>query len=856
MWSARGERRHATGCAKLATVRVRFGDVALDADAMELERGGQQVAIEPQVMDVLDYLVRHRDRVVPKTELLDEIWGDRFVSESALSSRIKSARRAIGDNGRDQRLIRTVHGRGFRFVGEVVEAGVRGVPGAPAAPGPATTPSPHLLVSGIVAGLAAGAGRAVAITGSGQACRHLVEDLLHAADDAGVVSGRGRGVSELRVFASVAEALDEVVSRRPGLLADVPDRCRAELEALLAGGPPTAANRVFVAARALVRAAAVDGVVIVVEDVHLVDPHTVDLLRHLARASRRQPVAVVVTLRTGAGPGEPFETVVIDAAEPATDHLPADVLTILRTGAVLGEIVELDDLGAATRLERTDAARAVALAEAAGHMERTQRGHRFVDPVEATKLADEVSPGDRVDIWRAVAQARVARAADPGSIADALDAAGARAEAATYQLQAARAAWDAQLHGEVLRRTADADIADDATRFGLLEIRADALAQQGDPAAVPYYRRALRQAPPDAVPWLLARMARAHLRNGDVAAAADALAGVTDDPHPGVRLVAAALAYFQGDLDTAETLLDSVRDVALAPGAPAQMLDVITLQGMIAHSRGQWSDRLRQELRLAGASVDLAQVVFDSHVCVAQYLLYGPTGPVDVIRVADELRTSAEAIGSLPAVAFATTLEGEARMLSGDLDEGRDRLAEAVRLHRALDTDTGLAHALQRLAEAHLHLGERAEAERVATEALTRARWSPLSQHLLQRTYGTLIAAAPDPESAAAVADDALATVDGQDACHFCHVMVAAPAAVAYAAVGRLGDSRTQLAAARRSAARWEGPAWPAAVDEAEAMLARAEGHDDQAVALLERAARAFDQAALPLEAARCREAM
>ena len=93
-----------------------------------------------------------------------------------------------------------------------------------------------------------------------------------------------------------------------------------------------------------------------------------------------------------------------------------------------------------------------------------------------------------------------------------------------------------------------------------------------------------------------------------------------------------------------------MRDVALAPGAPAQMLDVITLQGMIAHSRGHWSDRLRQELRLAGTSVDLAQVVFDSHVCVAQYLLYGPTGPVDVIRVADELRSSAEAIGSLPAV--------------------------------------------------------------------------------------------------------------------------------------------------------------------------------------------------------------
>src|SRR5687767_7776602 len=103
----------------LMPVRVRFGEVTLDAGAMELARAGTPVRVEPQVMEVLTYLVAHRERVVPKTELLDEIWGDRFVSESALSSRIKSARQAIGDNGQDQRLIRTIHGRGFRFVGEV-----------------------------------------------------------------------------------------------------------------------------------------------------------------------------------------------------------------------------------------------------------------------------------------------------------------------------------------------------------------------------------------------------------------------------------------------------------------------------------------------------------------------------------------------------------------------------------------------------------------------------------------------------------------------------------------------------------------------------------------------------------------
>ncbi|HYN33707.1 MAG TPA: alpha/beta fold hydrolase [Ilumatobacteraceae bacterium] len=77
--------------------------------------------IEPKVFDVLEYLVSHRQRVVSKHELLDAIWGDRFVNESALTTRLKAARRALGDDGSTQRIIRTVHGRGYQFVADVVE---------------------------------------------------------------------------------------------------------------------------------------------------------------------------------------------------------------------------------------------------------------------------------------------------------------------------------------------------------------------------------------------------------------------------------------------------------------------------------------------------------------------------------------------------------------------------------------------------------------------------------------------------------------------------------------------------------------------------------------------------------------
>jgi predicted ATPase/DNA-binding winged helix-turn-helix (wHTH) protein len=96
-----------------------FDECELDLDRFELRVRGQTQPVEPQVLDVLTALVRHRERVVSKEELLDEVWHHRFVTESALTSRIKSARRAIGDDGTAQRLIRTVHGRGYQFIGDV-----------------------------------------------------------------------------------------------------------------------------------------------------------------------------------------------------------------------------------------------------------------------------------------------------------------------------------------------------------------------------------------------------------------------------------------------------------------------------------------------------------------------------------------------------------------------------------------------------------------------------------------------------------------------------------------------------------------------------------------------------------------
>ena len=100
-------------------MRYAFGDLVLDTERYLLERGGEPQHVQPQVFDVLSLLVANRSRVVPKTELLDTVWGDRFVSDSTLTSRIKAARRVVGDDGIGQTVIKTVHGRGYRWVADV-----------------------------------------------------------------------------------------------------------------------------------------------------------------------------------------------------------------------------------------------------------------------------------------------------------------------------------------------------------------------------------------------------------------------------------------------------------------------------------------------------------------------------------------------------------------------------------------------------------------------------------------------------------------------------------------------------------------------------------------------------------------
>ena len=127
-------------------MRYLFEDCALDTDRRELRRGAALVSVEPQVFDLLAHVIRHRDRVVSKDDLLAAIWHGRAVSDSALFNRINAARRAIGDTGQQQRLIKTLPRKGIRFIGAVRQD----------QPSFATTAPPATAYPSAIAGSAAG----------------------------------------------------------------------------------------------------------------------------------------------------------------------------------------------------------------------------------------------------------------------------------------------------------------------------------------------------------------------------------------------------------------------------------------------------------------------------------------------------------------------------------------------------------------------------------------------------------------------------------------------------------------------------------------------------------------------------
>jgi DNA-binding winged helix-turn-helix (wHTH) protein/predicted ATPase len=343
-------------------VIYRFGDCELDEGRQELRRDGAPRHLEPQVFAVLAYLVRHRDRLVTRTELLDEIWGSRFVTDSALASRVKAARRAVGDSGRDQRVIRTLHGRGYRFLAPVQEQP------ATAGTSPAAAPLPAPREAAAPAGRAAELGRLgrwydlaaqgrrqlVFVTGeAGIGKTTLVEAFAAAAADgrAGRVA-RGqcleqRGAPEpyLPVFDALQrlcrddpEALRLLSTLAPTWLAQLPslvaDGDRAALERRALGG--TQGRMLREAAEALEAIARDRPLLLLLEDLHWADPSTVDLLDWLARRDLPARLLLAGTYRPGDADGAPIGDAAAELRLRGLAHeLPLAELDLAAVAAVL-----------------------------------------------------------------------------------------------------------------------------------------------------------------------------------------------------------------------------------------------------------------------------------------------------------------------------------------------------------------------------------------------------------------------------------------------------------------------------------------------------------------------------------------
>ncbi len=673
-------------------------------------------------------------------------------------------------------------------------------------------------------------------------------------------------------------------------------------------------QRLFVAAAELVRlAAAGRGLLIVLDDAHEADDASLRLLHYLSRCAMSEPVLIAVAHRPlreqplrdvaesliarGAGrqvaltplsepatrqlladrfPDLPASAVEgiwtasgglpFTALELARSHgagtpavlsaLPAPVVSTFARAALLGSAFTTDELLVVSGADEDQTYRDLDVALSALVVERTEVGYRFRHGLVRDALLQAMPPGAQSTARREIAAALAGTTAAPGRIARQFLAAGLAERAVPYAVRAVETAGALGAYRDALGLIdAVRDHAGPADLPRLLARRGDLLLALGDPEAVQAYQDAVAVTSGTEHRLVRARLARAAGFAGDFDTARAALAGLSQEGDAADSSILRAqgnLAYFSGDVDTAWEIANQARELLQSPDDPWHLIDLVTLQGLIAHNRGEWFERFRMELRLTQGKQRLATALFDAHLCVAEYLLYGTMPYAEVIEDSEDLRRRASQAGALRGVAFATSLIGEAAFFMGDLARAERELLEAVDLHREVGAPAGEAHALQRLAEVRLVQGNRLEAQHLLQRALPLARWSVVASHLLQRVYGTMIVAAPDAATARAEVDRAEATLGETDRCQFCAVMLAVPAAIACADFGDLDEAHRHLGIAEASAVRWEGTAWQAAVCEARAHIARAEGDHHEAAALLRRAGQLFRAAGHYGDAARC----
>ena len=327
-----------------------FADVTVDLNRFELRRAGVPQRVEPQVLEVLGYLIEHRDRLVTKQELMDQVWHDRFISDSAITSRIKAARRATGDDGERQSVIRTVHGRGYRFVADVAQPVPR--------PEPARAQTAGLIgrdveLSTLWASLAAaesGSRQLMLISGEpGIGKTAIVEAFLSRLDGTIELLGVGQcnpvgagepyaplldAVFDLAKGSAAAEVLRCLDTLAPGWFLQLPALINVDHESSLVnrtlGSTPERMLREALGFLDALASAGHGPLVIAIDDLHWADRPTLDLITAIARRRRPASLLVLGTYRhTDLDEGHPLSATVSElTVRGLATHLRLEPLSL------------------------------------------------------------------------------------------------------------------------------------------------------------------------------------------------------------------------------------------------------------------------------------------------------------------------------------------------------------------------------------------------------------------------------------------------------------------------------------------------------------------------------------------------
>jgi DNA-binding SARP family transcriptional activator len=789
---------------------------------------------------------------------------------------------------------------------------------------------------GVLQRTAAGGSAAILVRGgTGIGKSALTREVAQRAGEAGWRTVSVAATAAGPPYGPVAAAVEELLVGARDAVADLPERTRAvlaELTPLAGDAPPVPGaltrHQVIAAIRRVLALPGAPPTLLCVEDAHLADEASADVLHQLVAGTSGGTSLVVVlaarsewvrtslphglvelgrhgaTLQLTLGPlpdgeiarlvgtvlgtdaddarvatisvaadGSPFFALELARAGAGGDRLPqtlraaiterfvglgARTMDELAKLAVAEDELDLATVLALTGLPEEGAFSLLDAALGAGVLVVAGTRYRFRHHLVRQALVDALAPHHRLALHRAAAERLVAAGAPAALVADHWLRGERPQEAARWLLAAARHAAGLGAFADALAEVERLLVAAPGNRDGLC-LRAEVLDALGDPRAPDAYAAAAEATGPPEDQELRARQALAQLKASDPASALRTLEGVTPRSTVGrlaeaLTLSAAAAIGFYADAATAAAKAEEAHALALELGDPGAVLDATWAHALAAHAQGELPARLRGYLRSTAALPEIATRVFDGQLCVTERMLYGGLPNSEIIAFADGLAAEAERLGAARGQAFAMTLRGEAGILAGNLDQAEHDFAEGARLHGRIGAAAGEALSLLGRAQVATSRGQAGQARPYLADALLLARESEVGHHTLDRIYGAMVEAAPDPQAAVEVVAEAETAIRGPaETCPTCRIAFLVPATIAAARAGDL--ERAQRYAADCATALEIvalPPAWHAAVGEARGWVARAEGREDEARDEFAAAAEGFRAWDQPLDAARC----